>query len=116
MRLRNKKAAAEKRREDLERELERIRAILSSRDDIEKAISFGSFARGIAGGTSDLDLIIVQRTTRRFMDRLDEIYQLIVPRIACDILVYTPEEFERLKTESRFVASAIERGATIHAA
>jgi predicted nucleotidyltransferase len=104
-------------REDLLRsEMERMTAVLAGRTDILRVLVFGSMARGRPHGRSDLDLIIVQRTDRRFLDRLDEMYRLLLPRVACDILVYTPEEFERLKKESRFVARAVAEGKVLYEA
>ena len=77
---------------------------------------FGSAARGELRRASDLDLIVVQRTERRFLDRLDEIYRLLTPKVACDILVYTPEEFTRLQQERRFVARAVREGRLLYEA
>ena len=100
----------------LREELERISAILADRPDIVRVVVFGSVARGRVHRLSDLDLIIVQRTSKRFLERLDEMYRLLLPRVACDILVYSPEEFERLQKENRFVARAVREGRVIHAA
>jgi predicted nucleotidyltransferase len=93
-----------------------MRLVLAKRHDIERVIVFGSVARGQAGARSDLDLVIVQRTSKRFLDRLDEMYRLLVPQVACDLLVYTPEEFERLREERSFVARIAREGRLIHAA
>ena len=116
MRTRNTyKLSAAARKERLDAELGRFSRILAGRPDIEKVIVFGSVARGKVGRQSDLDLIIVQKTEKRFLDRLDEMYRLLVPEIACDILVYTPEEFNELKETSRFVGAAVKEGIAIHA-
>ena len=37
-------------------------------------------------------MIIVKETEKRFLDRLDEICSILVPNVALDILIYTPEE------------------------
>lgn len=79
-------------------------------------VVFGSMARGDPSAESDLDLLIVQATGQRFLDRLDQMYRLLVPQVACDILVYTPEEFERLQKESPFVARVVREGRVLHAA
>jgi predicted nucleotidyltransferase len=100
----------------LRAELERISAILAGRPDIMRVVVFGSLARGRVHRRSDLDLIIVQRTSKRFLERLDEMYRLLLPRVACDILVYSPEEFARMQKESSFVARAVREGRVIHAA
>lgn len=104
------------RRAALQCALDRIVALLADHSGVERVIVFGSFARGDARAGSDLDLIIVQKTDKRFLDRLDEMYRLLVPEVACDILVYTPEEFARLRHESRFVARAAREGKVVHAA
>ena len=65
--------------------------------DPERIILFGSRARGEADEHSDYDLIIIKRTDRPFLDRLHDMvpYLREITRPA-DILVYTPEEFERM--------------------
>jgi predicted nucleotidyltransferase len=108
--------AAERRARELRAEIERIREILARRSDIRQVILFGSAARGQTSGSSDIDLIIVRQTEARFMDRLDEMYRCVAPQMACDMLVYTPEEFERMKRESRMVARAVKEGKLLHAA
>jgi predicted nucleotidyltransferase len=114
--VQERQARVSARAEKVRREIERFRTVLSGRPDVERAIVFGSAARGTVGPQSDVDLIVVQRTDRRFMDRLDEMYRLLAPEVACDILVYTPGEFERMRAESRFVRRAVTEGVCIHAA
>lgn len=94
-------------------DLERIVEILRSRG-VEKIILFGSLASGNVGSTSDIDLIVVERTEKRFLERLDDIYSAVQPRVATDILVYTPEEIERLKESSRFVRQALREGRVLY--
>lgn len=78
-----------------------------------RIILFGSRARGDADEESDVDLIVVYRTERRFLDRLAELYRLWDLPLAVDILAYTPEEFDRLIEESAFVREAIAQGRSI---
>ena len=63
-------------------------------------------ARGDVGSWSDVDLIVV-KTDKKFLDRLDEIYE--DADVAMDVLVYTPEEFEKMKNRS-FIRKAIGEG------
>jgi len=86
----------------LNSELNRIVEILKTRG-VEKVILFSSLVDGCVGSTSDIDLIIVDNTDRRFLDRLGDIYSAIQPRVATDLLVYTPDELERLVEENSFV-------------
>lgn len=82
--------------------------------DPEKIILFGSLARGNWDETSDIDLIIVYRTGKPFLDRLKELYlSWNIPR-AVDILAYTPEEFEEMVNESFFVQDAAREGEILY--
>lgn len=72
---------------------------------------FGSFASGEISSSSDIDLIVVKKTDKRFLDRLDEFYE--DTDVAMDILVYTPEEFEQIRRRS-FIKKAFEEGIIIH--
>lgn len=78
----------------------------------EKIILFGSQARGEADADSDVDLIIIKKTRKRFIQRLLEVPLLPV---AADIFVYTPEEFERmLQQENPFLQSALQHAKVIY--
>lgn len=60
----------------------------------ERAIAFGSYARGTADGYSDLDLVVVLRTHRPPLERWPLLRELLdaLP-VPVDLLVYTPKEF-----------------------
>lgn len=73
----------------------------------QSVLLFGSMATGKTHEWSDLDLVIVKETTRRFFDRTKEVIQLLQPRVGIDILVYTPVEFEQLCKERAFVREEI---------
>lgn len=62
---------------------------------------------GSIGEWSDLDLVIVKQTDLPFLDRIKEVISLLDPQVGVDILVYTPEEFERLVHERIFVRREI---------
>jgi predicted nucleotidyltransferase len=60
----------------------------------ERVYVFGSWARGEADELSDLDIVVIKRTTVSFFERLREVSRLLPAGTgAVDILVYTPEEF-----------------------
>ena len=85
-----------------------------SRDpSIKKIILFGSVARGNIHRGSDLDLIIVQETDKKFLARLEPFYR--DARIAMDILVYTPDEFAAM-VEGIFLKNALRDGVVIYEA
>ena len=72
-----------------------------------RIILFGSLARDDADSESDVDIIIVYETDKRFMDRLAELYLAWdIPR-AVDILAYTPDEYHSMKEASAFVQEVL---------
>ncbi len=97
------------RREKLETRLDEILARIKTRD-VEKVILFGSLVKGELHSTSDIDLIIVQKTDKRFLDRLEEWYMFLEPDVAMDILVYTPEEISDMASWNRFIKMALTQG------
>jgi predicted nucleotidyltransferase len=86
------------------------------RHQVVKAILFGSTARGEASKRSDVDLILVQRTDRRFLDRYDRLLyelNLALSNVAVEVLIYTPEELAHMAGR-RFVARALREGKVIY--
>jgi predicted nucleotidyltransferase len=82
-----------------------------------KVIAFGSVARGDADDWSDLDLIIVAETARPFFERFKDFRGLydVWPRL--DLLIYTPDEFERmLAEENPLIVRAVAEGVVLHEA
>jgi predicted nucleotidyltransferase len=75
----------------------RLRPLLERRG-VTRSLLFGSRARGTHDRRSDIDIIIVQRTQKRYWDRyadFAEVYDLL-PGAAIDMLIYTPEEAEEI--------------------
>jgi predicted nucleotidyltransferase len=80
----------------------------------QRIILFGSFAREDEDEESDIDLIIVYSTSKRFLARLEELYlSWNIPR-GIDILAYTPEEYDEMMGESDFLREAVRTGKVIH--
>lgn len=62
----------------------------------EKIILFGSYARGTAGPDSDVDLLVVMNVQGSRRQKATEIdLSLADRRIPLDLLVVTPEQFDR---------------------
>lgn len=84
----------------------------------EKIILFGSAVEGRMDKDSDLDIVIIKKTHRRFYDRIGEVLKTvrtITPKPPLDFLVYTPSEFERMRKESYFVKDeVVERGKVLY--
>ena len=74
----------------------------------ERVYVFGSWARGEADELSDLDIVVIKRTTVPFFERLREVSRLLPAETgAVDILVYTPEEFAVMLQEGNAFAAMI---------
>ena len=84
------------RKTKLEKELNRITEILRTQYAPEKILLFGSLVTGNTHRWSDIDLVIVKSTTKRFIERLKEVALLTQPQVGVDFFVYTPEEFEEM--------------------
>ena len=82
--------------------------------DPQRIIIFGSFAREDWDEMSDIDVIVVYRTNKSFLDRLKELYlSWDIPK-AVDILAYTPEEFEHMFQENFFIQEALKTGEVLY--
>ncbi|MFA6107804.1 MAG: nucleotidyltransferase domain-containing protein [Candidatus Latescibacterota bacterium] len=81
----------------------------------QQVVLFGSVARGQAGLTSDLDLLIVWDTSLDFVERSAEVYRRLQPTVAADLLVYTPAEMTRLQGQP-FLRRALAEGQVLYAA
>ncbi|MCC5789619.1 MAG: nucleotidyltransferase domain-containing protein [Opitutales bacterium] len=106
------------RSEEIQKEVEKIIDLVSQDSSVKSVFLFGSSAHPHElHEDSDLDLCIVQETNLRFYDRLAEWIDRIEPEVGLDIIVYTPEEFEKLSRENQFVSEQIEnKGQRIYAA
>ncbi len=104
---------SEKRKERLDKELNRIIPEMKKMG-VEKIILFGSMSEGKIHKRSDIDIIIIKKSSKRFLDRLDEFYKKIKPRCAIDFIVYTPEELNKLKLKNSFIRQALKKGKILY--
>ena len=87
----------EKNKLEIEDSIRKIASVLKGK--VERLSVFGSFARKEHGLFSDLDILIVMKTDKPYLERIKELYSIIAPHVNCDVdvICYTPNEFERLK-------------------
>lgn len=80
----------------------------------EKVILFGSAASGHLSQDSDVDLVVIKKTDRRFYDRIGDVLHVLwsgpkTPAIGVDVLVYTPEEFKAMSQHNYFIRDEVVR-------
>jgi predicted nucleotidyltransferase len=97
----------------LEDALNRILDHLTNMPEVEKVILFGSYAAGRRDLFTDLDILVVMDTQENFVDRTAGLYRQISVDVDMDLLVYTPQEFER-KQRSGFMKHALATGQVIY--
>jgi predicted nucleotidyltransferase len=73
-----------------------VKGMLTGR--VEAAYIFGSYGTKEFGRNSDVDMVLVARTDKPFVERALDFTDIIDVVPDMDLLVYTPEEFERLTT------------------
>jgi predicted nucleotidyltransferase len=78
-----------------------------------KAFIFGSIAKGQQDNWSDLDLILVRYTDLSFPERAKEVLPLILETCGADVLIYTPEEFERQRRKNGFIQEILQESIEI---
>ncbi|NJK38744.1 MAG: nucleotidyltransferase domain-containing protein [Oscillatoriales cyanobacterium RM2_1_1] len=99
--------AVTSRQQLLETELHRYVEVLREHYNPESIWVFGSMATGVVHEWSDIDLVIIKKTEKRFLDRSKEVLQLLRSRVGVDVLVYTPSEFAQLRQERVFIRDEI---------
>lgn len=92
-----------------------LRRLRQSPYHIERAIIFGSRARGDHLEESDLDLILVSRDFKGvfFTDRSSQVHRYWDGDLGLEVLCYTPEEFEKKRRMIGLVQDAIREGIEI---
>ena len=76
---------------------------------------YGSFARGDFHQGSDLDLIIIKDTAKKFPDRIEEVLQHVPGGIAVEPMIYTPRELESMISErNAFLEQAFSEGLLVY--
>lgn len=83
--------------QNLEEFIQKMKERLKAR--VNAAFIFGSYAKGIARNNSDIDIVLVTQTDRAFHERFLDFKDIYDLYEYGDLLIYTPEEFERLTSK-----------------
>lgn len=78
----------------------------------ERLILFGSYARGDINEGSDIDVVLVKDTNKRFTERIGDVLKIYKGNIALEPLVYTPQEFKKMKDRA-FIKTILKEGIEI---
>lgn len=80
----------------------------------DRILLFGSHAYGVPGKNSDIDLLVVMRTTISVRKQAYLIRRELESTEPIDIIVRTPEQIEeRIRLGDFFIKQIIERGAEL---
>lgn len=81
----------------------------------EKVILFGSYAYGSPTPESDVDLLVIMRTSLKHTQQAVRICQAIEYHFGLDLIVYTPEMLERrLKLGDSFLTEIMSQGKVLY--
>jgi len=99
--------------------LEKLVNFIASEYSPEKIILFGSYGTEREKENSDIDLLIIKNTNKRFVDRVVELTDLIIGRFGFEYrvepLIYTPEEFRKAKKiNSIFIRAVLSKGVVLY--
>lgn len=99
-----------------QKEIENITKRIAKRYKPEKIFLFGSFAWGKPNKDSDVDLLIIKRTRESLRELARKIDQSLFERnLPLDILVYSPEYFEkRLSLGDPFTKKIADKGKVLY--
>jgi hypothetical protein len=102
--------------EEVRNSLRKFLSRVKKKFKIEKALLFGSRARGDSLMHSDVDLILVSEDFKsyKFMDRMAEIIGEWDGAVDLEVICYTPQEFERKRKQIGIIQKAVEEGVDIN--
>jgi len=99
--------------EALERNLASLVRQLRRMPAVQQVILIGSFAAGRRDLFTDLDLVVVMDSPLDFVTRSAELGRRLQADVALDLLVYTPDEIERMR-ERPFLRHALKTGKVLY--
>ncbi len=100
-------------RRALNEALGKVVAYLQAKPEVSLIVLFGSYAAGRRDLFTDLDLLVVMESEQDFVNRTAALYRELSVGVDMDLLVYTPEEFERMRTRG-FVRGALRTGKILY--
>lgn len=89
---------------------------LGEKANAERVVLFGSYAKGTASDSSDVDFLVIARSELPRHKRSRQLYRSIRShKFPVDVLVYTPEEIaQAIRSRVSFVSQALREGETVY--
>ncbi|MBI3103744.1 nucleotidyltransferase domain-containing protein [Candidatus Daviesbacteria bacterium] len=82
--------------------------------NLRKIVLFGSYAYGTPNQTSDIDLLVVVDTDKNFHQRIQELRPLLPKDRPIDLIVLTPDEYQKAKGNNSLVDEIDIKGKVIY--
>jgi len=103
-------------KKDIFSEIQNIVGQIIQKYKPSKIILFGSAGRGEYDKVNDLDFLIIKQDVPLYgLERMRQLDELIERNIACDLLVYRPDEFEeRIKLGDPFIKTILREGQVLY--
>ncbi|MBU7029552.1 MAG: nucleotidyltransferase domain-containing protein [Theionarchaea archaeon] len=102
-------------KEDMKAQIEKLKGRIVKDYNPEKIILFGSLARGDYHELSDVDMIIIKKTRKRFLERIGDVLLLNDTEMHLECFVYTPEEFSKMiEEENPFIEEVLKSGVVVY--
>lgn len=103
------------RHQELQKNLDHVLEDLKKYYDPEKVILFGSLATGRVGPYSDIDLVVIKKTSLPYFKRIRQLVELLDYDVGIDFFVYTPEEFaEAVQIKPFFSKEILKKGKILY--
>lgn len=80
----------------------------------EAIILFGSHAWGIPFKDSDVDVLLIEKTTKDFSDRIRDVHRMLTGSIPVDVIVLNPEEAKRVSRNNSFYKQIFNEGKVLY--
>ena len=104
------------RRQLLQAALERVVAACREEPEVLEAFVFGSYATGLVGPRSDLDVLVVRDTALGIVDRVADLKLAARSSVGIDLIVVTPSELRSTFRTSSFGRTVLAQAKRVYAA
>ncbi len=80
----------------------------------QRIVLFGSYAYGNPSRESDIDLLVVVDTNKGFHERIQELRPLLPKDRAIDLIVLTPQEYQKAQGVNPLVTEIDSKGRILY--